>query len=128
MLFFPQSYSVYGMDVTEDAIVLVKARVNARDDRVSLIANDLVVPDLSSIGVDKPLQVVIPTRLCTPDKIGELKRVLSRHPGTADVHIKHVGSRDRHHQTEGGRQPARLAVLGLDGRPEGLLGPGCLAG
>ncbi len=47
VLFFPKTYSVVGVNVAEDAIVLVKARVTTRDDRVSLIANDLVVPDLA---------------------------------------------------------------------------------
>ncbi|MDJ0114899.1 hypothetical protein QM646_51060, partial [Rhodococcus erythropolis] len=28
VLFFPQAYAVYGMDIAEDAIVLVKARVS----------------------------------------------------------------------------------------------------
>ncbi|MGW4249562.1 DNA polymerase III subunit alpha, partial [Nocardia sp. NPDC004722] len=126
VLFFPQSYSVYGMDVTEDAIVLVKARVSARDDRISLIANDLVVPDLSSIGVDKPVAVVIPTRLCTPDKIGELKRVLNRHPGTADVHIKHVGSRDRTTVLKVADNLRVSPSSALMGDLKALLGPGCL--
>ena len=35
-------------EIAEDAVVLVKARVSIRDDRISLIANDLVVPDLSA--------------------------------------------------------------------------------
>ena len=47
VLFFPRCYQVVGVDVAEDAIVLVKARVNRRDDRVSLIVNDLAVPDLT---------------------------------------------------------------------------------
>ncbi|MGH3775715.1 MAG: DNA polymerase III subunit alpha [Pseudonocardiaceae bacterium] len=47
VLFFPKTYSVVGVNVAEDAIVLVKARVTTRDDRISLIANDLVVPDLA---------------------------------------------------------------------------------
>ena len=59
VLFFPQSYSVYGMDIAEDTVVLVKARVSVRDDRVSLIANDLAVPDLSAVGVAKPIAVSI---------------------------------------------------------------------
>ena len=65
VLFFPQAYSVYGMDVTEDAVVLVKARVSVRDDRISLIANDLAVPDLSAVGVAKPVSVSIASRVCT---------------------------------------------------------------
>ncbi|MGY4102170.1 DNA polymerase III subunit alpha [Nocardia sp. R16R-3T] len=126
-LFFPQAYSVYGADVVEDAVVLVKARVSVRDDRISLIANDLVVPDLSSIGVAKPLAVVMPTRLCTPDKIGELKRILSRHPGTADVHVRHVGARDN---TSLWKLDDSLRVSpssALMGDLKALLGPGCLA-
>ncbi|MBF6299856.1 DNA polymerase III subunit alpha [Nocardia amamiensis] len=127
VLFFPQSYSVYGMDVVEDAVVLVKARVSVRDDRISLIANDLAVPDLSAVGVAKPLAVTITTRMCTPDKIGELKRVLSRHPGTSDVHIRHVGARDK---TTLWKLDDRLRVSpssALMGDLKALLGPGCLA-
>ncbi|MFI2284951.1 DNA polymerase III subunit alpha [Nocardia beijingensis] len=127
VLFFPQAYSVYGMDVVEDAVVLVKARVSVRDDRISLIANDLAVPDLSAVGVAKPLAVTITTRMCTPDKIGELKRVLSRHPGTSDVHIRHVGARDK---TTLLKLDERLRVSpssALMGDLKALLGPGCLA-
>ncbi|MEU4343689.1 DNA polymerase III subunit alpha [Nocardia sp. NPDC023852] len=128
VLFFPQSYSVYGMDVVEDAVVLVKARVSVRDDRISLIANDLAVPDLSAIGVAKPLAVTVTTRMCTPDKIGELKRVLCRHPGTSDVHVRHVGARDK---TTLWKLDESLRVSpssALMGDLKALLGPSCLAG
>jgi DNA polymerase III subunit alpha len=47
--FLPKIYSVVGVNVAEDGIVLVKARVTKRDDRISLIANDLVVPDLAQL-------------------------------------------------------------------------------
>ncbi len=127
VLFFPQSYSVYGMDVIEDAVVLVKARVSARDDRVSLIANDLAVPDLSSIGVEKPLSVTIPTRLCTPDKITALKRVLTSHPGTANVHIRHVGSREKTTMLKVADNLRVSPSSALMGDLKALLGPGCLA-
>ncbi|MGW0252657.1 DNA polymerase III subunit alpha, partial [Nocardia goodfellowii] len=126
VLFFPQSYSVYGMDVVEDAVVLVKARVSVRDDRISLIANDLVVPDLSSIGVAKPLSVILTTRMCTPDKIGELKRVLSRHPGTSDVHVRHVGAREKTTLMKLGDNLRVSPSSALMGDLKALLGPGCL--
>jgi DNA polymerase-3 subunit alpha len=48
VLFFPRTYTVVGTDVAEDAIVLIKARVSLRDDRVSLIVNDLAVPVLTA--------------------------------------------------------------------------------
>ncbi|MBF6450707.1 DNA polymerase III subunit alpha [Nocardia elegans] len=127
VLFFPQAYSVYGMDIAEDAVVLVKARVSVRDDRISLIANDLVVPDLSSIGMEKPLSVTIPTRLCTPDKVSALKRVLSSHPGTADVHIRHVGSREKTTMLKVADNLRVSPSSALMGDLKALLGPGCLA-
>ncbi|MBM7460514.1 DNA polymerase III subunit alpha [Rhodococcus coprophilus] len=126
VLFFPQAYAVYGMDVVEDSVVLVKARVSVRDDRISLIANDLAVPDLSQIGVAKPVSVSMPTRLCTPDKVGALKNVLTRHPGTADVNVRLISG-------------SKVTVLRLDdslrvepssalmGDLKALLGPSCLA-
>ncbi|MFI7004871.1 DNA polymerase III subunit alpha [Nocardia sp. NPDC050175] len=127
VLFFPQAYSVYGMDVVEDAVVLVKARVSVRDDRISLIANDLAVPDLSSIGVAKPLAVVFSTRMCTPDKIGEFKRILSRHPGTADVHVRHVGAREKTTLLKLDDSLRVTPSSALMGDLKALLGPGCLA-
>ena len=59
VLFFPRCYQVVGVDVAEDAIVLVKARVNRRDDRVSLIVNDLAVPDLTSAAGGAGAPVVV---------------------------------------------------------------------
>ncbi|QCQ91477.1 DNA polymerase III subunit alpha [Rhodococcus sp. SGAir0479] len=127
VLFFPQAYSVYGMDVVEDSVVLVKARVSIRDDRVSLIANDLAVPDLSAIGVAKPVAVSLPVRQCTKEKLGALRQVLSRHPGTADVHVKLIGSRG----TSLWKVDEVLRVepsSSLMGDLKALLGPSCLAG
>ncbi|WP_040834536.1 DNA polymerase III subunit alpha [Nocardia brevicatena] len=127
VLFFPQSYSVYGMDVVEDAVVLVRGRVSVRDDRVSLIANDLAVPDLSTIGVAKPLSVTISTRMCTPEKIRELKRVLIRHPGTSDVHVRHIGARDKATVLKLSDSLRVSPSSALMGDLKALLGPNCLA-
>ncbi|MEO6880421.1 MAG: DNA polymerase III subunit alpha [Mycobacteriaceae bacterium] len=127
VLFFPKTYSVLGMDVAEDAIVLVRGRVAVRDDRVSVIANDLAVPDLSAIGVDKPLQLNLPSRKCTAVTVSSLKKVLASHPGSSDVHLTLISER------------AEPLVLRLDdalrvsptsalmGDLKALLGPHCLA-
>ncbi|WP_226437070.1 DNA polymerase III subunit alpha [Rhodococcus yananensis] len=126
VLFFPQSYAVYGMDVVEDSVVLVKARVSIRDDRISLIANDLAVPDLSQVGVAKPVAVSMPTRLCTPDKVGALKNVLTRHPGTSDVHVRLIaGSKVTLFKVDDSLRVEPSSAL--MGDLKALLGPGCLA-
>jgi DNA polymerase-3 subunit alpha len=51
VLFFPRTYAAVGTDLRDDAIVLVKARVSRREDRPTLVAADLVVPDLSAPAV-----------------------------------------------------------------------------
>nr|WP_324192997.1 DNA polymerase III subunit alpha [Nocardia transvalensis] len=92
VLFFPQTYSLYGTDVVEDAVVLIKARVSVRDDRISLIADDLIVPTLPAHDPPPPLAITLPTRLCTPDTVAALKQVLRAHPGATEVHIRLAGA------------------------------------
>ena len=127
VLFFPQTYSTFGGEIGDDAVVLVGAKVAIRDDRISLIANDLVVPDFSNAQLNRPLAVSLPTRQCTVDKVTALKQVLARHPGTAQVHLRLISGE-------------RITTLELDvslrvtlssalmGDLKALLGPGCLGG
>ncbi len=91
MLFLPRCYPVVGADVTEDAIVLLKNRVNRRDDCVSLIVDNLTVPALSAGGPGAPgtsVKVSMRTELCTPRRVSELKDVLADHPGPSGVHVR----------------------------------------
>lgn len=125
VMFFPHTYSSYGADIVDDAVVLVNAKVAVRDDRIALIANDLTVPDFSNAEVERPLAVSLPTRQCTFDKVSALKQVLARHPGTSQVHLRLISG-------------DRITTLALDqslrvtpspalmGDLKELLGPGCL--
>ncbi|WP_308073980.1 DNA polymerase III subunit alpha [Actinokineospora sp. PR83] len=125
VLFFPKTYAVVGMGVLEDAIVLVKARVAKRDDRTSLIANDLAVPDLSN-AAGAPFRLSMAATKCTPPLVAQLKDVLAGHPGTTEVHLKLING-------------PRQTLLKLDdalrvqpspslmGDLKALLGPGCLS-
>ena len=54
VMFFPHTYSAFGADIADDAVVLVNAKVAIRDDRISLIANELVVPDFSTAQAGPP--------------------------------------------------------------------------
>ncbi|MBV9513441.1 MAG: DNA polymerase III subunit alpha, partial [Mycobacteriaceae bacterium] len=90
VMFFPHTYSSFGAEIHDDAVVLVSARVKNQDDRICLIASDVVAPDFSKAAVNRPVAVSIPTRQCTPDKVTALKQVLARHPGTSHVHLRLV--------------------------------------
>ncbi|MGB3481253.1 MAG: DNA polymerase III subunit alpha [Mycobacterium sp.] len=127
VLFFPQTYSAFGADIADDAVVLVGAKVAIRDDRISLIANELVVPDFSSAQADRPLAVSLPTRQCTIDKVSALKQVLSRHPGTSQVHLRLI-SGERITTLELDQSLRVTPSSALMGDLKALLGPGCLGG
>ncbi|CAN5368509.1 DNA polymerase III subunit alpha [soil metagenome] len=127
VLFFPQTYSAFGHDIADDAVVLVGAKVAIRDDRISLIANELVVPDFSSAQVDRPLAVSLPTRQCTVDKVSALKQVLARHPGTSQVHLRLI-SGERITTLELDQSLRVTPSSALMGDLKALLGPGCLGG
>ncbi|HUN30645.1 MAG TPA: DNA polymerase III subunit alpha, partial [Trebonia sp.] len=47
VLFFPQTYQLYAMAIAEDAIVVVKGKIDRRDDVPKLIAMDMTIPDLT---------------------------------------------------------------------------------
>jgi DNA polymerase-3 subunit alpha len=127
VLFFPQTYSMYGAEIADDAVVLVKAKVAARDDRIALIAHELVVPDFSHAQVDRPVAVSLPTRQCTVDKVTALKQVLARHPGTSQVHLRLI-SGERITTLELDSSLRVTPSSALMGDLKALLGPGCLGG
>jgi len=127
VMFFPHTYSTYGSDIVDDAVVLVNAKVAVRDDRTVLIANDLVVPEFSNTQVNRPLAVSLPTRQCTPDTVNALKQVLARHPGTSQVHLRLV-SGDRVTTLELDQSLRVTPSSALMGDLKALLGPGCLSG
>ncbi|KUI21734.1 DNA polymerase III subunit alpha [Mycobacterium sp. IS-1496] len=127
VLFFPQTYSVFGAEIADDVVVLVKAKVAARDDRIALIAHELVVPDFSSAQADRPLAVSLPTRQCTVDKVTALKQVLANHPGTSQVHLRLI-SGERITTLELDQSLRVTPSSALMGDLKALLGPGCLGG
>ena len=127
VMFFPHIYSTHGAEIADDAVVLVNAKVRLQDDRICLIANDLIVPDFSKAVANRPLAVSLPTRQCTPDKVTALKHVLARHPGTSQVHLRLV-SGDRVTTLELDQSLRVTPSSALMGDLKALLGPTCLSG
>ncbi|MEU4803279.1 DNA polymerase III subunit alpha [Actinosynnema sp. NPDC023587] len=125
VLFFPKSYTVHGMSVAEDAIVLVKARVAKREDRISLIANDLVVPDLSELGA-QALKLKVSASRCDPKLVTSLKEVLKAHPGTTEVHLNLIINASRNTLLKLDDALRVRPTPSLMGDLKALLGPGCL--
>ncbi|GIJ10264.1 DNA polymerase III subunit alpha [Micromonospora andamanensis] len=87
-LFFPNTYEVIGQYIAEDAIVVVKGRVDRRDDTPRIMAMDMSLPDVSTSTTNKPVTLTIPVTRCTPPLVERLKETLVLHPGDAEVHVK----------------------------------------
>ena len=126
VLFFPQTYAQVAVSVTEDAIVVVKGRVDRREDVAKLIAAELSTPDLSD-GPRGPVVVSLQAARCTPPVVERLREVLSTHPGTTEVQLQLVSGERRTslRVADGFRVAATPALMG---DLKALLGPTCLAG
>jgi DNA polymerase III subunit alpha len=125
VMFFPQTYASYAASITEDAVVVVKGRVDRRDDVPKLIAMDLTVPDLSAAN-SGPFVVSLPVARCVPPVVERLKEVLVTHPGTTQVHLRLRGPE----RTTIVRLDDRLRVAtspALIGDLKQLLGPACVS-
>ncbi len=87
VLFFPAAYQQCSLLLAEDAILLVKGRLDRREEAPKLIAQEVTAPDLS-VGESGPFVVSIPVQRCVAPVVDRLREVLHTHPGLAEVHLK----------------------------------------
>jgi len=87
VLFFPKTYAECATQLADDAIVLVKGRLDRRDDSPKLIAMEVSVPDLSA-GSDGPFVMSMPVQRCVGPVVDRLHEVLRSHPGLSEVHLR----------------------------------------
>ena len=124
--FFPKVYAEFALSLAEDAVVLVKARVARSEDRLSLHAQTVVVPDLSGPANRGPMQVTMAATRCTPPVVDRLRDVLQSHPGTTAVHLRLMnGSRATTLRLDDGLRVTPTSAL--MGDLKALLGADCLA-
>jgi len=89
VLFFPQTYELIGQYIAEDAIVVVKGRVDRRDDQARVMAMDMSLPDTNTSGSDEaPVILTLQATRCTPPIVSKLSEVIKAHPGQVEVHLR----------------------------------------
>ncbi len=124
VLFFPATYQTCMTTVIDDAIVVVKGRLDRREEVPKLVAMEVSVPELTT-GDQGPFAVSIMEARCVPPVIERLREVLRSHPGPTEVHLKLLtGSRARVVRLDDKLRvkpsPSLLADL------KQLLGPACV--
>ena len=126
VMVFPQAFENVATLLTEDAVVVVRGRLERNDDdSPRLISLEISAPDLSEAD-SGPVKLSMAASRCVPPLVERLKEILAAHPGTTEVHL---------HLENG----ARTTVLRLDdtlrvtptpslfGDLKALLGPSCLS-
>jgi DNA polymerase-3 subunit alpha len=125
VMFFGQVYGPIASVLAEDLIVVIKGRLQRRDDgAVTLNAMELTVPDLSD-GHSGPVVISMPNHKATELVVTALGEVLQTHPGTTEVQLRLAGSRN----IEVMKLGLHLRVSptpALFGDLKVLLGPACL--
>ena len=91
LLVFNKLYALVSPQLVADNIILAKAHISIRDDRMSLFCDDLKTPDLGpGNGAGLPLRLTMRTDQCTMPTIAKLKQVLVANSGDSDVYLKLV--------------------------------------
>jgi DNA polymerase-3 subunit alpha len=117
---FPRTMQEQGWALADDAIVVVKGRLDLREDEVKLVAMELSRPELT-FGDDSPLEVKLPMSALSDTVVEELKHLFVTHPGTRAV-VLHVGSK----RLRLGHQFAVDTSNGLHADLRRLLGVDCI--
>ena len=123
-LFFSNTYNQYSLTLTEDRIVLIRGRVDKREDQVRFTALEMKNADVSAAPTG-PLVITLPINQCTPPVVDRMKEILRSHPGKREVHL--------HLDENGMRTVMKLDTLitsspSLSADLKSILGPNCLQG
>ena len=116
----PSPWPSYGALLDDDAIVVIKGRVDMRDDRLKLVCMEVHRPELAADGATD-LRIALPVNTLTDRTVEGLKRLFSEHPGDSPVFL-HVGEKVL-------RLPPEFNVdsrRGLVGELRVLLGPNAI--
>ncbi|MGP6172831.1 DNA polymerase III subunit alpha [Corynebacterium sp. A21] len=95
LLVFNKVYALVSAQIVEDNIILAKAHVSIRDDRMSLFCDDMRIPELGpGHGAGLPLRLSMRTDQCTPINIKKLKDVLLANNGDSEVYLNLVNGEE----------------------------------
>jgi DNA polymerase-3 subunit alpha len=119
VMVFPKTMAEHGHKLGDDRIVVVKGRLDTRDDDPKIVAMDVSILEIT--GDAPPLRLAFPTHAVDERTVGRLKSILQLHPGPSPVLI------------ELGAQTVRLSAEfnvdetnGLRGELLAAFGPECV--
>jgi DNA polymerase-3 subunit alpha len=84
---FPRTFADYGHLLEDDRIVIVRGRVDNRDDQPKLMAQTIEVLDVDQLGAAPPLRLGIQPNQLSDALIDRLKLIFNEHHGESPVYI-----------------------------------------
>jgi DNA polymerase III subunit alpha len=86
VMVFPRTMTDFGHVLEDDAIVVIKGRLDLRDESPKLVATEIVRPDIAIDG-GPPVRIRVKLHALTDDKAARLKAILAEHPGDSPVFV-----------------------------------------
>lgn len=126
LMVFNKVYALVGPQIVEDNIILAKAHISIKDDRLSVFCDDMKVPELGpGNGTGLPLRLSMRTDQCTMGNIAKLKQVLLANHGESDVYLNIING-DESHLMILGEHLRVTRSASLMGDLKATMGPGIL--
>ena len=88
VMIFPKTMEEHGHKLEDDQIVLIKGRLNDREDTPKFFGQEVEVFVPSDNDVIKPLRIKLPLNDSLENRIEELKELFEEHPGEAEVFLE----------------------------------------
>ncbi len=86
-MIFPRTFSDYGHLLEDDRIVIIRGRIDNRDDTPKLMAQSIEVFEAELVGSAPPLRLEVRPEHLSDALIRQLRSILVEHPGDSPVYI-----------------------------------------
>ena len=88
VMVFPKTMTEFGHKLVDDAVVLLRGRVDKREDTAKFIPLEIEIFEVTESARPTPLRLRLSPNAARPELIEELKRLLREHPGPSPVLIQ----------------------------------------
>ena len=124
VLFFANTYQTHALNLMEDRVVVVRGRIDKREEAPRVTALDMTIPDVSTAPTG-PLIITLDATRVTAPLVDRMKEILKSHPGPREVHLKlDDGKKGLVMKIDDGLRVTASPSLSAD--LKSVLGPDCL--
>ncbi|MFD0705185.1 DNA polymerase III subunit alpha [Alloscardovia venturai] len=125
-LFFGKAYEAHASELNIDTVVRVTGFAEARDEVVSVRAQDMEVPKIDDVDTST-VMITLPESVLRQDRMDNLARLIKAHPGYSEVKLTIVHGDGSVSVVTMGDDFRVAKDAGLFGEVKMMFGPRCIA-